>query len=81
MIPVGVGEGLTVKINANIGTSNQRSSTEEEICKLNVIQKTGADTVMDLSTGQEVDKTRQEIISASAIPVGTVPIYQAGKRQ
>ncbi len=79
VIPTGVGEGLSVKINANIGTSNERSSTEEELCKLNVIHENGADAVMDLSTGINIDETRREIIKKCRIPLGTVPIYQAGK--
>ena len=78
VIPTGVGEGLSVKINANIGTSSQRSSTDEEICKLKMVEKCGADAVMDLSTGENIDTTRKEIISRVRIPIGTVPIYQAG---
>ncbi len=78
IIPTGVGEGLSVKINANIGTSNERSTDEEELCKLRITEKNGADTVMDLSTGKNVDKTRKIILESSSIPVGTVPIYQAG---
>lgn len=78
VIPTGVGEGLTIKINANIGTSHQRSSMQEELEKLDLVVKTGADAVMDLSTGANVDETRKKIIQASTIPVGTVPIYQAG---
>ena len=76
-IPTGVGEGLTVKINANIGTSNQRSTLQEELCKLKIVEETGADAVMDLSTGEDIDGTRHEIISRCSIPIGTVPIYQA----
>lgn len=78
VIPVGVGEGLTIKINANIGTSHQRSTLEEELAKLKTVIDTGADAVMDLSTGKLVDETRKSIIEASTIPVGTVPVYQAG---
>jgi len=78
VIPLGVGEGLSVKVNANIGTSNQRSTLEEELCKLKMSEKAGADTIMDLSTGKNIDETRREIILHSRIPVGTVPIYQAG---
>ncbi len=79
VVPTGVGEGLSIKINANIGTSNQRSSTEEELKKLAIVQETGADAVMDLSTGVNIDQTRQEIIKKCTIPLGTVPMYQAGK--
>lgn len=78
VIPTGVGEGLSVKINANIGTSNQRSSIEEEICKVRAIHHYGADSLMDLSTGKNIDETRRKIIVESRIPIGTVPIYQAG---
>lgn len=76
--PVGVGEGLSIKINANIGTSNQRSCIEEEVIKLEVAQETGADAAMDLSTGKDIDKTRKIILEKATIPIGTVPIYQIG---
>lgn len=79
ILPVGVGEGLTIKVNANIGTSKERSSIKEELSKLKAIESFGADTVMDLSTGDDLDKIRLEILSNSSIPIGTVPIYQAGK--
>ena len=78
-IPVGVGEGLKVKINANIGTSNEKSSLDEELDKVRVIEQAGADVLMDLSTGKYVDETRQAILSTTKLPVGTVPMYQAGK--
>jgi phosphomethylpyrimidine synthase len=78
VIPTGVGEGLSIKVNANIGTSNQKSSVQEEINKLQMAEQAGADTLMDLSTGKYIDETRREIISLSSIPIGTVPIYQAG---
>jgi len=76
--PLGIGEGLSIKINANIGTSHQKSSIEEELEKMDIIEKTGADTVMDLSTGVNIDETRKQIIKKSKIPVGTVPVYQIG---
>lgn len=79
VIPTGVGEGLTVKINANIGTSLEKSSIEEEIQKVKIIENTGADVLMDLSTGVDIDETRKAIIKATNIPIGTVPMYQAGK--
>lgn len=79
VIPTGVGAGLSVKVNANIGTSNQRSCIDEELTKLKVIEKYGADTLMDLSTGAKVDETREAILKNCSIPLGTVPIYQAGK--
>ncbi len=75
--PLAVGKGLRTKINANIGTSTDCLNLEEELEKLRVAIKNGADTVMDLSTGGDIDGIRKEIIRASTIPVGTVPIYQA----
>ncbi len=78
-IPVAVGEGLKVKINANIGTSNEKSTIDQELDKVRVIEQAGADVLMDLSTGNYVDETRQAILSATRLPVGTVPMYQAGK--
>jgi len=78
VMPTGVGEGLSIKVNANIGTSNQKSCLEEELIKLDTAEKFGADTIMDLSTGQNISKTRKAILSRAKIPVGTVPIYQAG---
>ena len=75
--PVGIGEGLRIKVNANLGTSSDHIDLEEELKKLEVSIRTGADTVMDLSTGGEIDAIRREIIRHSSIPVGTVPIYEA----
>ncbi len=75
--PLGIGEGLRTKINANIGSSEDRVDVGEELKKLSVAVDAGADTVMDLSTGGEIDLIRKEIIGASPVPVGTVPIYQA----
>ena len=75
---IGIGEGLSIKVNANIGTSKQRSSIEEEIKKLEIAQKTGAHTVMDLSTGEDIDNTRRIILEKSKVPIGTVPVYQIG---
>ncbi|MBI4744618.1 MAG: phosphomethylpyrimidine synthase ThiC [Actinobacteria bacterium] len=76
----GIGEGLSTKINANIGTSERSSDIDKELKKLSVLVKAKADAVMDLSTGGDLDTTRQEIIKHSPIPVGTVPIYQAAAR-
>lgn len=76
VIPTGVGEGLSIKVNANLGTSNQRSCLEEELIKLDMAEKTGADAIMDLSTGQNISKTRKAIIARAKVPIGTVPIYQ-----
>lgn len=77
LVPCGIGEGLSVKVNANIGTSSDRDIIEEELEKLRVSIEAGADTVMDLSTGSDMDASRRAIIKDSTIPVGTVPIYQA----
>jgi phosphomethylpyrimidine synthase len=75
--PMGIGGVARVKINANIGNSAVTSSIDEEVAKLHMAVKYGADTVMDLSTGRDVDATRQAILAASTVPIGTVPIYQA----
>ena len=75
--PCAIGEGLRVKINANIGTSRDYIDLDEELEKLRVAVKYGADTVMDLSTGGDIRAIRQRIIKESTVPVGTVPIYEA----
>ncbi len=75
--PMGIGRGLRTKINANIGTSRDCMSVEEELKKLAVAIEAGADTIMDLSTGGSIDDVRKEIVRHSTVPVGTVPIYQA----
>lgn len=77
LIPCGIGEGLRVKINANIGASSDRAILEEELKKVRIAIKAGADTIMDLSTGGDLDSFRRAILKESTIPVGTVPIYQA----
>lgn len=77
LVPCGVGEGLRVKINANIGTSSDRSVLDDELDKLRAAIEAGADAVMDLSTGSDMDTSRRTILKESTIPVGTVPIYQA----
>jgi len=74
--PTGIGTAASIKINANIGNSAVSSDIESELCKLQVSVRFGADTVMDLSTGGDIDAIRQAIIEASPLPVGTVPIYQ-----
>jgi phosphomethylpyrimidine synthase len=78
--PMAIGLKARVKINANIGNSPTTSSLDEEVGKLALSQRWGADTVMDLSTGKRIDETRAAILSAAAVPVGTVPIYQAIER-
>jgi phosphomethylpyrimidine synthase len=75
--PAGIGRGLRVKVNANIGTSRDRISIDEEMRKLSAIAKFGADAVMDLSTGGPVRKIRNALLQESPLPVGTVPIYEA----
>ena len=75
--PMIIGRRFHVKINANIGNSVVTSSIEEEVDKLRWATLWGADTVMDLSTGRNIHETRQWIIRNSAVPIGTVPIYQA----
>ncbi|MGA2110266.1 MAG: phosphomethylpyrimidine synthase ThiC, partial [Syntrophorhabdales bacterium] len=75
--PRGVGAGLSVKVNANIGTSPERVNVEEELEKLRVAEEAGADAIMDLSTGGDLDSIRKIVMSHARIPVGTVPIYQA----
>jgi len=75
--PLGIGKGLRTKINANIGTSRDRMSIDDEIEKLKVAVAAGADAVMDLSTGGPVVEIRTEILKHSTVAIGTVPIYQA----
>jgi len=75
--PLAIGKGLRTKVNANVGTSGDRSNIEEELEKVRVAIEAGADTIMDLSTGPGLDETRQAVLKASTVPVGTVPIYQA----
>src|SRR6476469_11255782 len=75
--PMAIGKVSRVKINANIGNSQVSSDVNGEIDKLTVAIKYGADTVMDLSTGGNIDGIRRAIIGASRVPIGTVPIYQA----
>jgi len=77
LVPCGIGEGLFVKVNANIGTSSDKSVLEDEVAKLRVSLEAGADSIMDLSTGRQIDLCRKNILEKSTIPVGTVPIYQA----
>ncbi len=74
---VGIGEGLRIKVNTNLGTSSDHSDLEEELKKLRVSIEAGTDTVMDLSTGGEISAIRAEILKHASIPLGTVPIYQA----
>jgi phosphomethylpyrimidine synthase len=73
--PMCIGRASKTKVNANMGASPISSGTEEEIDKLKWAEKWGADTVMDLSTGGNIDECRQAIIQNSTVPIGTVPIY------
>jgi phosphomethylpyrimidine synthase len=75
--PMGIGKVARVKINANIGNSAVTSDIDGELEKLHHAVHYGADTVMDLSTGGDIDAIRQAIVDASPVPIGTVPIYQA----
>jgi len=75
--PLGIGKGLKTKVNANIGTSKDKASFDEELLKLKVIIKYGADAVMDLSTGGNIKKLRKTLLKESTIAIGTVPIYEA----
>ncbi len=76
MEPMIIGRNFLVKINANIGNSAVTSSIQEEVEKLQWSTRWGADTVMDLSTGPNIHETREWIVRNSAVPIGTVPIYQ-----
>ena len=78
LVPCGIGRGLKTKVNANIGTSSDFGDIDTELEKLRVTIDSGADTVMDLSTGGDISAIRRAIIAASPLSVGTVPIYQAG---
>ncbi len=78
LVPCGIGQGLSTKVNANIGTSSDYGDLNTELEKLRVAVEAGADTVMDLSTGGDIPAIRRAIINASSVPIGTVPIYQVG---
>ncbi len=75
--PMIIGRAFTVKVNANIGNSAVHSSIAEEVEKLQWATRWGADTVMDLSTGDDIHTTREWILRNSPVPIGTVPVYQA----
>ena len=72
-----IGKGASTKINANIGSSKDIADLDTEVEKLNVAVKAGADTVMDLSMGGDLDDVRRGILASCPVPLGTVPIYQA----
>lgn len=75
--PLGVGRGLSVKVNANIGSSDTSSGIEAEQAKLRAAVAAGADAVMDLSTGACISESRKRILDASPVVLGTVPLYEA----
>jgi len=76
VIPIGIGEGLRTKINANVGTSADLCDLSLEVEKAKIAVKYGADTVMDLSTSGDLDGIREAILNAVSVPIGTVPVYQ-----
>jgi phosphomethylpyrimidine synthase len=81
--PIGIGEGLLVKVNANVGSSKKVCDIQGELEKAKIAVKYGADTVMDLSTGvteEDVRQIRQKILDEIKVPIGTVPIYQSALR-
>ncbi len=73
--PMAIGRASKTKVNANMGASPVSSGTDEEVEKLRWAERWGADTVMDLSTGGDLDACREAIIRSSTVPIGTVPIY------
>jgi len=75
--PVGIGKGLRTKVNASIGTSSDIVDYAAEIAKAKAAQNAGADTLMELSVGGDLDRVRREVIAAVDLPVGNVPLYQA----
>ncbi|MDT8419788.1 MAG: phosphomethylpyrimidine synthase ThiC [Desulfuromonadales bacterium] len=74
---VGIGKGLSTKVNASIGTSSDIVDYAGEVRKAQAAQKAGADTLMELSVGGDLDRVRREVIAAVDLPVGNVPLYQA----
>ena len=74
----GIGKDLHTKINANIGSSTEKEDINIELEKVDVLVEYGADAVMDLSTGPKLEEIRQKILEKTNIPLGTVPIYEAG---
>lgn len=79
--PIGIGKGLKTKINANIGTSSDFSSIDDELAKMAMVIEYKADTVMDLSTGGDINAIRRQLLDACQIPFGNVPVYQMVKDQ
>lgn len=75
--PIGIGKGMWTKVNASIGTSPDVCSIDEEVTKALAAEESGADTLMELSVGGDLDLIRREVLAAVRIPVGNVPLYQA----
>lgn len=75
--PAAIGPGLRIKVNANIGASGEDPSQEGVLARLRIALEAGADTVMDLSTAGDLEANRRAVLAECAVPVGTVPIYQA----
>ncbi len=75
--PLAIGQGCFVKINANIGTSTNQAEIKNELAKLKKAEEAGAHTVMDLSTGGNLKEIRRQILMATELPVGSVPVYSA----
>jgi phosphomethylpyrimidine synthase len=75
--PVGIGKGLSTKVNASIGTSSDIIDIAAEVRKAGAAEECGADTLMELSVGGDLDRIRREVIASVSIPVGNVPLYQA----
>ena len=75
----GIGTGLRTKVNASIGTSSDICNIEDEVRKAIAAEEEGADTLMELSAGGNLDKVRREVLAATRLPVGNVPLYQAFK--
>lgn len=76
LVPAAIGRAVSVKINANIGASSVRSSLDEEIEKMKMAIDLGADAIMDLSTGGDLDEIRRRLLAHCTVPFGTVPIYE-----
>ena len=76
---VGIGTGLRTKVNASIGTSSDICNLEAEIRKAQIAEEEGADTLMELSVGGDLDRIRREVLAHTRLPVGNVPLYQAFK--
>ncbi|MDD5456365.1 MAG: phosphomethylpyrimidine synthase ThiC [Candidatus Margulisbacteria bacterium] len=74
--PIAIGKGLSIKINANIGTSPACQDLSQEIKKVQLCEKYGVDTLMDLSLGENIRSLRQQIIKRTSMPLGTVPVYE-----